>query len=385
MRAPDSTILSLVGALSHPGVSVPEPALDCVAAAVGRRTLEVLIERWSHDPEHSELVAFMRSAREAPQLGLEHCWGAGLTGPAPDGLCDSTIELCLGLSSAGCTGDWTIAAPGPRRIRVGRYQLDVEDYLSVVGTPGSLRLRTKGRRYAFVRQGGHWVAERLAPRSRMLPTFSVAEREIVVIDRSSMGTRGTVTGLPVREALDWDVEGGPWSSAATLLERHSVGGGRWCSRLIRAVIVLDSGDRSAMFSGSTSRWPGVVESSHHPEGIKLAESLVHEASHQHFFLASTLGPVDDGSDAQLYYSPVVRRDRPIDKILFAYHAFSNVLLFYRSCIGAGVDTGGFCEVEHDRLLPTLEHLDSTLRSTRALTPVGRALWIPLARELQATS
>ena len=39
------------------------------------------------------------------------------------------------------------------------------------------------------------------------------------------------------------------------------------------------------------------------------------------------GPVDDGSDTILHYSPLVDRGRPLDRILFAFHACANILGF----------------------------------------------------------
>jgi HEXXH motif-containing protein len=77
--------------------------------------------------------------------------------------------------------------------------------------------------------------------------------------------------------------------------------------------------------------------------------------------------------------------RPILYIVFAYHAFANVLLFYRMLRAAGV-TQAASGVDLDLQIKTLEQqlltIEEALRSTRALTAIGRALWLPLAREIR---
>jgi len=53
-----------------------------------------------------------------------------------------------------------------------------------------------------------------------------------------------------------------------------------------------------------------------------------------------------GATSRLYYSAGVRRDRPLDRILLAYHAFANVLLMYRDVLRGGLDVE-----RYERLTP----------------------------------
>jgi HEXXH motif-containing protein len=109
--------------------------------------------------------------------------------------------------------------------------------------------------------------------------------------------------------------------------------------------------------------------------------LVHEASHQYFHIARRLEAVHDGSDDRLFHSPVKGIGRPIDAILLAFHAFGNVVLFYRLCVDAGLDDKGYCAANAARHLAELEIMRSHIRSSRALTEVGTLLWRPLAAKL----
>jgi len=67
--------------------------------------------------------------------------------------------------------------------------------------------------------------------------------------------------------------------------------------------------------------------------------------------------------------------------LLAYHAFANVLLFYRECRSHGVGDPEFCELQEREYQRCLEALQRPLHTTRALTPLGRALFEPLAARL----
>ena len=55
-------------------------------------------------------------------------------------------------------------------------------------------------------------------------------------------------------------------------------------------------------SGSVEHYLGLIHLSAHAAPLPVAELLVHEASHQHMNLLTKLGPIDDGSDANTYYS-----------------------------------------------------------------------------------
>ena len=88
----------------------------------------------------------------------------------------------------------------------------------------------------------------------------------------------------------------------------------------------------AITSRSIPGQNGVVYVSSPCRGIRLAETLIHEASHQYFFLGLRELSYCSLNDDVLYYSPFNKLDRPIERILLAYHAFANVLLFYRSVL-----------------------------------------------------
>ena len=127
-------------------------------------------------------------------------------------------------------------------------------------------------------------------------------------------------------------------------------------------------------SSSDARAPGVVRLSLAHDAATIGELLVHEATHAYVHLLEHAGPVDDGSDATLYYSPFKRAMRPIRAILLAFHAFANVALFYRALLRRNAPINRLAV--QDTLAELEQHLyavTTPLRSTSALTDKGAAL------------
>jgi hypothetical protein len=167
-----------------------------------------------------------------------------------------------------------------------------------------------------------------------------------------------------------------------VIDRFAPEFGPWTLRLLRDIIPLDSA-ADCMRSGSSVAEPGSCHMSFRAGPVALAEMLVHETTHQYYYLATRCGPVDDGTDQQLYYSPAKECGRPIHYILIAYHAFANVLLFSHRCLAEGnEDTDGYLRRNVKSLTAWIRTFEEALQATNALTDCGRALWLPLARKLR---
>jgi HEXXH motif-containing protein len=146
----------------------------------------------------------------------------------------------------------------------------------------------------------------------------------------------------------------------------------WIDRSVRALVPVTTPPGTAT-SSSFEDLPGVVALSDGSSVMMRADALVHEASHQHVHFLEQLGPVDDGTDEELYWSPARRAHRPIGKILLAYHAFVNVLRFWETCLAAGEGDADRCARMVSSYRQCCEELRRPLETTRALTPIGRAL------------
>src|SRR5205085_8039408 len=93
---------------------------------------------------------------------------------------------------------------------------------------------------------------------------------------------------------------------------------KWVSRVVRRVALTSLVGENYFQSGMMPRACGLAFISGRQDTLSQAETLVHEASHNYFYLLSTLAaPVDPASD-ELYYSPFVRVMRSLDRVLSSY-------------------------------------------------------------------
>ncbi|MBB4305185.1 HEXXH motif-containing protein [Rhodobium orientis] len=101
----------------------------------------------------------------------------------------------------------------------------------------------------------------------------------------------------------------------------------WIISVIYEIVALDSefGNRS----GSDCTIPGVICLSLPSKIDFVVEALVHEAAHQHFYKAEkNIGLFVEKECEVFGYSPIIKKIRPISKILLAYHALVNTLLLF---------------------------------------------------------
>jgi HEXXH motif-containing protein len=297
--------------------------------------------------------------------------------PSADVIARRAAGLALCLGRRGECNEWEAALARSTRLRWGRWLLPAGHRIEVSNRRGrrTILIQTANGPFKvdFVRGRGDWHSRQ----ARGLQRVRMERHQCLVMARS---------GLPT---LEFQCQGFRYSGepqedmvaacgrAVALLRRHAPQYLRWVDRVLRGVIPCRA-LTTAYRSGSDVHQPGLVQMSFPAGAAAHAEMLVHESAHQYFYLLTRLGPVDDGSDRELHYSPVRQTRRPIDKILLAYHAFANVLLFYRECQRSRLKDGGYCRVNEKELLPQIQQLEVPLRSSRALTPLGRALWEPLA-------
>ncbi|MGW4638547.1 aKG-HExxH-type peptide beta-hydroxylase [Sphaerisporangium sp. NPDC004334] len=304
----------------------------------------------------------------------------------------SVSALGLRVTWLGRTGEWRARLPEPARLRFGEWLLPSADELRVSATSGQVVIETshKGQRASlvFAREEDHWLsaeAERLplvtAPGFR----FTLSSAEAL----SPAGARRLLTA----DAYDFDPDeaagGGEWrpvcESALRLIRDAAPGYTEWAGTVLRELVPLQS--RPGIFNSGSHRFsPGVICVSDQRYVWPLAEMLVHEATHQYLHIITRLGPLDDRTDQNLYYSPFRDKMRPIFFIVVAYHAFGNVALFYRTAranghLPQGMPDSDVFRNREENLLRQLREIEPVLRNATSLTPLGQALWQPLYEHL----
>jgi len=292
----------------------------------------------------------------------------------------AAAELALYLGSEGMPGAWSARIGRARRLRWGEAVLPAGDEVEVNldGRRAEIRVKSaEGLHHVELqRDDGGWSCK------------GAEHAPWIGFD----GWR--ITFLP-RNALEMNLPKQALAEAVDTIEPAMVAGfGRaieivrtcvpayipWVGRVLTHAFLLHP-QRGYVESGSVEDYFGFSHFSAYANAAGLAELLIHEASHQYFNILKLLGQFDDGSDKNLYYSTAKKVNRPIERIGVAYHAFANVLLYYRGCVAAGVDEDGWCARHLERWTEDLGVLEQPLRGNPALTRIGRSLCEPLIERL----
>jgi HEXXH motif-containing protein len=305
----------------------------------------------------------------------------------------SAGALGLRLHEGGLEGEWTVRLRNPARFRFDRWLLPASDTIHVSAAAGVVTVRTRTANVWNVSTFHHAPNGWEATAAQMLPVLARPGVRWKILEPRFLPPGSVALRWLAQDGFDFeraeidiqpDLVVRNCDAALTLLSDYADVYLPWVCTVIRDLVPLPP--RSSTLSSLSDEFtPGVITFTDRDNRCALAEMFVHEASHQYFHILKTLGPVDDGTDQHLYYSPVRGTGRPIYYILVAYHAFANVLIFYREALAHGLspDQPGVCiEQQIDDLSKQLEVLDQALQTTRALTPIGRALYGPLAERLR---
>jgi hypothetical protein len=170
------------------------------------------------------------------------------------------------------------------------------------------------------------------------------------------------------------------AAACALIADLSPAFAPWVADAVCDLLLLD-GAGGVRFSATARQTPGVVYLSAPLTPVEIAARLAHEASHQNYYALERLADLHDGSDTAAYHSPIKQRGRPIDVILFSFHAFGNGALFQRQLAEVDAVYQVIADVPLEKTLADLAVMAGHLERTGALTDAGQALWRPLAAQL----
>ncbi len=355
--------------IACPGDGRRRDRVQAMAAADAHAHLTgFLLRRGSEIAARSTgLVSLLRAALDAGTA-----WGdAGLAFPAPPIISslqtDAVDPVCVAASIAGhlygCgwKSAWRAEFRTPCSIRFGGSMTpsvgtvavdgDVIDCSSGLRPLGLVRIDERGHLWL----AGHEDAEGLGlDASRPLSTGSIPAR--------------------VNEMR----------AAIALISACAPDYVDWCADTVR-IVAAWAGTAERASSGSVSGQPGVIYCSSPLDPVRIAESLIHEAAHQHFHLAQSEVRLHTLRDESEYWQPYVQAGRSIDRILLAYHAFANVLLFYQRLLASTQDQ----DLQRRATLTVAQHRPNVitfqgyLDRSDGLTPAGQALYRTLAERMAA--
>ncbi len=376
---------------AHLGSPIDIELLDAIAGEHARITVNALLDRFAPalNDASDGLADYLGGWRERP-AALTDVWNTGFRmgehlakTPRPDRekLILHTVQLGLAMQAAGMPGRFEADLAAPARLRFDGWGLPAADRVRVHGDGSTVtaELGADGPTTTFRNVNGDWLLDGADDDVEALNRVKIERQEVTFMSPAVFADSSGMT-LPYPVACANGDTTAAWKASLALIREHGPHFLAAIDRVIRDVVPVQVPD-GLMISGSRENHWGEVFMSAMAKPLQFAEMLIHEASHQYYFLGCMVADVQDGSDTELYYSPVKRKKRPLDKILLAYHAFANVILFYRLCQADGLDT----REEQDAILPEVAELEKPLRANKALTPLGNAFWRPLAERLEAAA
>ena len=370
---------------SCPLESFNESLAQTIAGEYARSVVEIFVERFAPVFSKNGFYDLFSSLLNA-DLPLELAWSSDLGNlykatrlGDEDHAMKSAAAFALMTGAKGLGGEWQFELSTPAKFFWDDWALPACDKLTVISSASnaSLKLSLDGKQtqVSFVRSLGGWKCQ--TPVAR-LPSFGSGRRRLVLLPRSAAADSGVLHDVDdaasALETFSPDLIE-ILTQALDLLEKHLPHYLDWVVRIIQRVAVVHS-ERNVLYSGSHESQHGTIFISDNSRVLSVAEMLIHEASHKYFELLNKLGPTVDPSHTQLYYSPAKRCDRPLPKILLAYHAFANVMLFYRGVAECGLADSSSAKFQNV-LNDELRQLQQPLLKNDAILPVGRVLVEPL--------
>jgi HEXXH motif-containing protein len=288
--------------------------------------------------------------------------------------------LLIQLGAEGIVAEAEIRLESSRRFRWGRIRLPEADRIAFRNTGGRAEA-------TLWRAGAHFSTVSMSKSADdlwtgdggdNLPVLRFGQFPIVV-DSAEYATGKRVPGNASALAELPVGTDSVFAEAAELIATYSPTYLPWVGQVVRTIVPLDV--KTGKVSATVAEFPGLVFLSLPIDSFETAMRLVHEASHQYYFALKRLVSLEDGSDRKLYFSPIKLTGRPIDMILFAFHAFGNGALFHRDLSSAD---GRYALVNGQPLETSMEQLrvmHGYLGETHALTAMGRTLCGPVAERL----
>jgi HEXXH motif-containing protein len=299
---------------------------------------------------------------------------------------DLAVRVAMRITEGGHRGNWRATGPQLRGLRLGPYLLPDTKQIEVEQTAAGVRVRIQtvddaeleGRRAADAHSWKLSGAKRLRTIGGRNPIFLLPNGPLSAAPNDSQGFEG-VTPWPTIDNKMVAV----FRDGLGVIISHAEAYRLWVERVLHGIVASKVEDSLRVESGSGENAPGTIHVSYPIGRMDIAEILVHECAHQYFYLLERVGDLEDGTDKKLYWSPPIRRHRPLSRILMAYHALANVLLFYESCEASHADDGGYVRSNRKDMERAVAELDAPLQGNRALTSLGRCLYEPLAERIGA--
>lgn len=265
-------------------------------------------------------------------------------------------------------GDWAAKLPRARTLRWGDHLIEDVTRIEVSETGDMCRLRLERKHAESLHQFDRSTQTGQGPLWRVVPRLDINGVAIdVLLDEPALGGHHADRRLQHRPDLAVAAFQPALEFAYTFAPSYL----EWVVGVVSAIVPLAlPTDRSV--SASDARRPGTVAVCAGLDEANTFELLVHEASHQRFFILERICSVKVADDQRLMYSPLPGALRTVDRVVLAYHACVNIAACYETLERNGADVSWAGTDKQRRYRTRIRQMEATLANNPSLTEMGRA-------------
>lgn len=280
-------------------------------------------------------------------------------------------QILLNVSASGVPGHWGIKLEQACRLHWDKFLLPQTETIEVHSNGRlavvDLREGNSSQEMSFALDGATQLSN---DKAEVIPYVSAGDSSILLLTDITLKELDLPQpDFPVLQEIT-QAQVDNVNACLNLLREHFPACSLWIERVLKYLCLVHS-PATAMHSGSFESYFGFVFMTDRPDPVKSAEMLIHECSHQYLSILTRFTELTD-DDGRLYYSPFVKKERPAERILLAYHAFANVESFYKDCIRAGIRVS-YSKGAIEQLRPELDFVERALVSDVNFTSFGRRI------------
>jgi hypothetical protein len=289
-------------------------------------------------------------------------------------------QLALANACYGCNQDTSLGTATFVSLQFSGVPLPPTSSIRIVSAPDEVTIIIGDLEFRFVRRGTFWASDDASDYIRVpAPTVDLMVTGDHCVDMALISSDQPVIGPAIfSDAV---------SSICTtfdLIDRGASQYSLWVRRLLRQVHALGQmtrGDR--VNSRSYERRPGIVVATAPRNPIFLGDVIVHETSHQHFFLLQRVTRLTTENASGLkFMSALNGKWRDMDRILVAYHAVANMLIYHAAIAKSGLIDPTVAKDRFEYLKSVgRDYLTTIAKNSSLLSADGLAFWEPGAAQI----
>jgi len=160
---------------------------------------------------------------------------------------------------------------------------------------------------------------------------------------------------------------------------HAPAYGAWVADTAAGCLLIEPSGTHTAQSGSSYDHPGLIAIEPPECPLFCGEILVHECSHQQLLIYSMAAPLVTRGTQEMYYSPIKRATRSIDRVLTGAHAVGNMIRYYAILRQSVELDPQSCERFDRHCKWFAEDYRPAIDGSQSLTEAGRLLWTTLCQ------